>query len=358
MNVLIVDDLGENVSLLVEWCGQLDDVSATGFENPLRALDWCAVHQPDLVIVDYRMPELDGISFIRRLQRMPNRGNVPVLMITADSERTVRHEALSAGASDFLNKPIDRKEFLSRARNMLTLRAGQKALEDRAEWLAREVNKAAATIVERERETIFRLSRAAEYRDPETGAHLMRMANYSKLIAAQLGEPSSLQELILHAAPMHDIGKVGTPDHILLKPGRLTPEELIVMRHHASIGFEILSDSTSPVLQLAATVALTHHEKFDGNGYPSGLTGDAIPLVGRIVAVADVFDALTSERPYKPAWAVDEALDYLQAQSGQHFDPACVQAFMNRLPEVLDIRARYRDSGETARPQLSRAPMA
>lgn len=209
-----------------------------------------------------------------------------------------------------------------------------------------EVAAATRTIAERERETIFCLARAAEYRDPETGGHIMRMAHYSRLIASRLGLPEEEQQLIFEAAPMHDVGKVGTRDEILLKPGRLTTDEFAIMKQHASIGHDILGDSSSPILRTAAIIAGTHHEKYDGSGYPNGLTGEEIPLYGRIVAVADVFDALTSSRPYKKAWDVDRAADYLREKSGSHFDPACVAVFLDAWEKVLDIRARYGDTDD------------
>jgi putative two-component system response regulator len=243
---------------------------------------------------------------------------------------------------------------MARVRNLLALRKSRQQLSNRAAWLAEEVKKATAETVAREKEAILRLSRAAEHRDPETGMHLLRMSNYTRLIAAQLGLPPAEQELLLDAAPMHDIGKVGTPDHILLKPGRLTPEEFDIMKQHATIGYEILRDSVSPLLQCAATLALTHHEKFDGSGYPQGLAGEAIPLYGRIVAVADVFDALTSERPYKKAWPLEEAVDFLKAGAGSHFDPACVDGFLAAYPQVLEIKSRYHEDipeAETATEQ-------
>jgi putative two-component system response regulator len=221
-------------------------------------------------------------------------------------------------------------------------------LANRAEWLAAEVAQATAEIAAREKEAILRLSRAAEYRDPETGSHLLRMSNYTRLIAEQLGLSPDEQELLLEASPMHDIGKVGTPDQILLKPGRLTPEEFEIMKQHATIGYEILRDSVSPLLQCAAKLAMAHHEKFDGSGYPQALAGEAIPLHGRIVAVADVFDALTSERPYKKAWTLEAAVDFLKSNSGSHFDPACVEALLAVWPQVLEIRARYYDEPDNS----------
>jgi CheY-like chemotaxis protein len=215
-------------------------------------------------------------EFIERLRLIPGRADVPVVMVTADTESDVRHRALQLGAQDFLTKPVDKVELTARVRNLLALRKSQQQLADRAAWLAEEVTKATAEIAAREKEAILRLSRAAEYRDPETGSHLLRMSNYTRLIATQLGLPAAEQQLLLEASPMHDIGKVGTPDQILLKPGRLTPEEFEIMKQHATIGYEILRDSVSPLLQCAAKLALAHHEKFDGSGYPLGLAGEAI----------------------------------------------------------------------------------
>ncbi|MCV2361076.1 HD domain-containing protein [Paucibacter sp. TC2R-5] len=226
---------------------------------------------------------------------------------------------------------------------MVALEEARNKLADRAEWLAGEVAKATQDVLARERETVVRLSKAAEYRDPETGAHILRMAHYSELIAQGLGLSDADRQLLLEAAPMHDIGKVGITDSILLKPGRLTPEEFEVMKQHAQIGHEILKDSSSLVLQTGAAIALGHHEKFDGSGYPQGLAGEAIPIFSRIVAVADVFDALTSERPYKKAWSLEQAADHLKAHRGSHFDPVCVDSFFERWEQVLEIRQRFKD---------------
>jgi putative two-component system response regulator len=273
-------------------------------------------------------------------------------MITANDQKQVRYRALDSGANDFLAKPVDKVEFLARAKNMLSLSAARRKLADRAEWLHSEVKKATEVIVQREQETVFRLCKAAEYRDPETGAHILRMAHYSRLIAKHLGLPEADQDLILQAAPMHDIGKVGITDNILLKPGRLTGPEFEIMKQHAEFGYELLHGSTSKVLQAGAEIARGHHEKFDGSGYPQGKKGEEIPLFSRIVAVADVFDALTSERPYKKAWTLEQAVDFLNTGAGTHFDPACVQAFLNGFDEVLEIRDRYQEEEEAAGPQL------
>jgi putative two-component system response regulator len=351
MNTIIaIDDTQTNLVLYRYLLKSLPETAMEGFEDPAAALVWLAapeeMHPADLILLDYMMPGIDGLEFMRRLAEIPHRRDTPVVMVTADNESDVRYRALEAGARDFLTKPIDKAELRARAQNQLALRQAQRQLAARAAWLAEEVKKATSEIRSRERETILRLSRAAEYRDPETGGHLQRMARYSELVARGLGLPQVECELILEAAPMHDIGKVGISDDILLKPGQLTAEEFTLMKRHAEIGHAILADSPSPLMQCAAAIALSHHEKWDGSGYPQGLAGEAIPLHGRIVAVADVFDALSSTRPYKSAWPLEKALDLLRDQAGRHFDPACIASFFDALPQALAIQEQYQDPGQ------------
>jgi response regulator RpfG family c-di-GMP phosphodiesterase len=343
MQVVIVDDNPVNLKLMESLVKRAGDYTPLVFQDSAQGLDWCLNNLPDLLIVDYMMPAPDGLEFIRRFREKPANADIPVLMITADHEKETRYNALESGANDFLTKPIDNAEFRARMRNMLALRRSQRALEDRAAWLAEKVAEATEAILDREREMIVRLSRAAEFRDPETGAHIQRMSNYSRLIAEQLGLSSEEQEVILRAAPMHDVGKIAIPDHILLKPGRLDPDELVIMRTHAEKGYEILRGSKSDLLDIAALIAWTHHEKWDGSGYPRGLKGEEIPLYGRIVAVADVFDALTTERPYKKAWEIERACAFLHENTGSHFDARCIDAFMARLEDALVIRDRFQD---------------
>jgi len=343
MQILVIDDAALNLKLMEHLIRRLPDCTSVLFESSADALAWCADNDPDLVIVDYMMPAPDGMEFASRFRQLPGKAETPVLMVTANAELEVRYRALEAGINDFLTKPIDRTELLSRARNMLRLRAAQKQLAGRAAWLESEVRIATAEIAARELETIVRLARAAEFRDPETGAHIQRMAHCSRLVARQIGLSAGDQEILLRAAPLHDVGKLGTPDHILLKPGRLTPQEWEVMKQHACIGYEILRESASPVIQAGAEIAWTHHEKYDGSGYPRGLCGDAIPLFGRIVAIADVFDALTSARPYKRPWSIEEAVSYMREQAGRHFDPRLLDTFLQALPEVVDVMTRFRD---------------
>lgn len=347
MHVVVIDDTPVNVALLSQLVAKMPDCTAVCFADPQLGLDWCTHNVPDLVIVDYLMPSMDGIAFISAFRAAPGREDIPVLMVTANSEIAIRHKALDVGANDYLTKPVDKTEFMTRARNMLSLRRAQRRLELQAARLQDDIRLATAAVLARERETVLRLSRAADSRDPETGAHISRMAHYSKLIAAGLGLSPEDQDMLLAAAPMHDVGKIGIPDSILLKPGRLDASEFEVMKRHAQMGFEILAGSQSPSLQSAAIIALGHHEKFDGSGYPDGLVGEAIPLFARICAVADVFDALTSERPYKKAWDLGVARDFLQEHSGTHFDPACVQSFVNAWAEVLEIRDAYSDTKDS-----------
>lgn len=343
MKIAIIDDNQVNLVLLKRMVEQHFQFQPHLFSDSWQGLEWCLANDPDLVLVDYMMPGLDGLGFVTSLRAAPSCADTPIVMITANHDNQLRYEALDAGANDFLTKPVDQVEFKARVKNMLALRKSQIALRDRASWLADEVAKATADVKAREREAIFLLSRAAEYRDPETGAHILRMAAYSALIANEIGLPQDRVALILEAAPMHDIGKVGTPDRILLKPGRLDPDEMTIMREHARNGYEILRESSSPLLQLAATIAMTHHEKFDGSGYPNSLAGEAIPIEGRIVALADVFDALTSARPYKPAWEIDRAVEFIQSERGRHFDPVLIDAFMKRFADVLTIRQQHQD---------------
>ncbi|CCG39724.1 HD domain-containing phosphohydrolase [Magnetospirillum molischianum] len=347
MLVHIVDDNDTNLMLFEQIVRRVDsEVSIACYPDPLAALVDCARQMADLVLVDYMMPGIDGHEYVRRMRAIPGARDVPIVMITAAADRFVRQTALELGVTDFLTKPVDPSEMRVRVTNLLALRRSHLRLRDQNRWLAEEVRNATRAMLDREEELIVRLAKAAEFRDPETGSHILRMAHYSRLIACGLGLADDLCELIFKAAPMHDVGKLGTPDHILLKPGRLDDNETEVMRHHPIIGHAILSGSSSHLIQLGAEIAITHHEKFDGTGYPYGIAGETIPISGRIVAVADVFDALTSRRPYKKAWEMERAKAFLIENSGHHFDPHCVEAFLAAWNEVLDIQTRFADPVE------------
>lgn len=349
MQVLIIDDNPTNLVLLKHMVARIEGCQPVVFPAAREALAWVDHNVPDIILTDYIMPDMDGLAFLAEMRRHPLHGDVPVVIVTTSDLKDVRLRALDMGATDFLTKPVDAAELQARIRNLMALRRSQAQLHDRAELLAEQVKEAVADLAEREKELIMRLSKAAEYRDPETGCHIERMANYCRLIAAEMKLPAELQEQIFLAAPMHDIGKVGVPDHILLKPGKLDQDEFAIMKRHAAMGGMILAGSSSKLIRMAAEIAASHHEKYDGSGYPVGLKGDQIPLSGRIVAVADVFDALTSARPYKPAWSMEQAVSFLEEQKGRHFDPACVDAFLSRLDEALKIKSRLGDEQPAAR---------
>ncbi len=337
MSVVVVDDAPGNLILMRALLDGLGVKTIAGFSDPNEAMKALWQSRPNLIIVDYVMPHIDGISFIRSVRSIEHLQHTPIIMVTTADLRDVRMDALEAGATDFITRPIELIEFKVRVRNLLQLGEAQAKLNDTAAWLSREVRSKTATLEERERELILRLSRSVEFRDTETGAHVERMAAYAALVAKGLGLDDDYRRTLYLAAPLHDIGKIGVSDSILLKEGALTGEERRAMEKHVRYGEEILSSSTCELIQLAMEIAMHHHERWDGKGYPAGLEGERIPLSGRITAVADVFDALTSERPYKRAWPAEDARAYLVAERGKHFDPACVDAFLGHWEEVLAI---------------------
>jgi two-component system response regulator RpfG len=347
--VMVVDDQSTGRAILEQVVRSLDErVAVEGFARPIDAVVWATRHVADLVLVDYMMPEMDGIEFVKRLRALPGYEHVPIVMVTVHDDRKVRYAALDAGITDFLTKPVDARECLARCRNLLTLRRQQLALEDRRRLLEHMVEDATREVREREKETLLRLARAGEFRDEGTGYHLIRMSRYSRLIAAALGLAPEEIETIELAAPLHDIGKIGIPDQILLKAAKLDPAEWDVMRRHPVMGHDILKGSGSKYVRMGALIALGHHEKYDGSGYPNGLVGDHIPLCARIVAIADVYDALTSARPYKKAWSSDQAFEYLVSQRGKHFDPRLVDAFLGSRKEVQKVQDEWREPADRA----------
>ena len=337
MNVLIVDDDRTNLALFSHMLRDVPEVETIEFSDPVQALTWCSSHQTDLLLLDYMMPKMNGFAFLEEFRSLTGPDHVPVIMITADAKTTVKHAALELSANDFLTKPVNKAELRARVCNMLSLRSAQLCHRERARDLADEIEIVQAQLKANEQSVATLLTTAASFRDVETGAHLQRMSRYARLLAQNLHLSVQEQNDIYEAAPLHDIGKIGIPDHILLKPGRLTDEEMAIMRTHPVIGAKILGGGNSPLMRNAATVALSHHERFDGTGYPQGLVGKNIPLYARIVTVADVFDALTSGRPYKAAWSIEAASDWLVENAGTHFDPDCVAAFLQDKEKILDI---------------------
>ncbi len=336
--VLIINESREQLTVLRKvLAGLPGSVHIESFTSPHRALNWAHRHSVDLVISNYNTPFMDGIETTHRLRHLPSYSHTPILLLTSLRERFVRYRALEAGVTDFLSRPIDPVACHSRCTNLLHMGRFQQALEAENLRLAMETHSAARRLWEHENEILLRLARAGEYRDEGTGNHVLRMARYSRVLAETLGLSKTDCATIEQAAPMHDIGKVGIPDLILLKSGKLDASERQLMQTHARIGYEILRESPSECLQLGATVALHHHESYNGKGYPEGLGGEEIPLAARIVAVADVYDALISVRPYKAAWSQQSAVDYLLSQRGKQFDPDCVDAFHSHLGELTSL---------------------
>ena len=342
--ILIVDDEPANVRLLQQMLVLDGYRNVIGLTDPRETMARIVEQGTDLLLLDLNMPHLDGFQVMEQIRGL----DLPpaVLVLTAQSALEVKLRALRSGARDFLAKPFDMAELLARVRNLLEVHRFQVHLRHENAILEARVRERTRELHDTRLEIIHRLGRAAEYRDNETGLHIIRMSRYSETLGRLAGMDAAEAELLLHASPMHDIGKIGIPDRILLKPGRLDADEWAIMQTHARIGADLLDGHPAPLLRMARDIALTHHEKWDGSGYPDGRQGEDIPLVGRVVAVADVFDALTSARPYKPAWSVEQAVGYLAEQRGRHFEPRLVDLFLGHLDDFLSIRERYAEPAE------------
>lgn len=347
VKIVIVDDQTSARTMLRHI---LEDISPElevfDFGDSEEALRWSENNRPDLLLLDYRMPAIDGLEFARRFRRSLSNRDVPIVLVTVVGDEPIRQAALDAGVIDFLVKPVRPRELRARCRNLLQLRQQSESIKQRALSLEQRLLSSMHEVEERERETLSRLARAIEYRDIGTSAYLERMAHIAGLIAEGLGMSEEEVRLIELAAPLHDMGKIAIPDDVLLKPGPLDEHQLAIMRRHPKIGHELLSGSQNRFIQAGAIIALRHHERYDGSGYPDGLVGADIPIEARIVAVADVFDALISPRPYKAPWSFDNALDFLIEQSGKLFDPQCVQALVQNRPRLENICERYSTSSQ------------
>ena len=341
--VLIVDDQPDNINLLNEVLK--DEYEIRAAKSGLKAIEIARSMPVDLILMDVMMPEVDGFETCRRLKREPSTSGIPVIFVTARGEVEDESAGFSCGGADYITKPVREQTVRARVKTHLALYDQQRLMEEM-------VAKRTAELTETRLEILNRLGRAAEYRDNETGMHVFRMSRYARLIALEYGLSTDQAELLRNVAPMHDVGKIGIPDRVLLKPGKLDAEEWRIIQTHCDIGRRIIGDHPSRLLQAAASLAYTHHERWDGSGYPEGLKRIEIPLFSRIVALVDVFDALTSERPYKKAWTLEQATDEIRTLSGQHFDPDVVRAFLRRLPEISAIKERFSDgSGSWGGPE-------
>jgi two-component system, response regulator RpfG len=333
--IFIVDDESVSRMLLSKTIDNIaPGITVKSFQSAPAALAAIETSPPDLIITDYKMPIMNGIEFTQRIRRLHNGKDIPIMMITIINDRSVLHNALQNGVTEFLNKPFDKIECEARCKNLLMLGERQTKLKRRSYKLEKKVSDSTEEILIREKETLIRLTKACAYKDCITGEHLLRIGSISKIIALELGFDEESAELLETASPLHDIGKIAITDDILMKKGKLTEQEFDVMKTHTTIGYEILKDSPSPYLQTGALIALNHHEKYDGSGYPNKLSGTNIPIEARIVSVADVFDSLSNHRPYKNAWPIDETLEYIKDQQQKHLDPECVKALISRIDDI------------------------
>ena len=340
--ILIVDDEPANVAVLESMLEQEGYYNVVSTEDPRNVVDLYQSQDFDIILLDIRMPHMSGIDVMRAMAASLREDDwLPVLVLTAQTDDETRMKALEAGARDFLNKPFKRWEVMYRIRNLLETRYFYKRQRLRADELEETVRERTREIRNTQLLVIERLGRAGEYRDEETGMHVIRMSRSSQLLALAAGLDTATAELILYATPMHDVGKIGIPDHVLLKPGRLDPEERKIIEGHAAIGGNIIGEHSSELLTMARNVAQYHHEKWDGSGYPHGLKGEKIPIEARIAAICDVFDALTSARPYKQAWPLEQALSLIKEQAGHHFDPKLVKVFLGIVPDVVALRDKF-----------------
>lgn len=321
--LLLVDDEPVNLRVLKQLLG--NDYQLVFAKNGEEALKLARSRLPNLILLDVMMPGLTGFEVCRQLKQNKQTRAIPIIFVTALNDEHDEAEGFEAGAVDYIIKPISSAIVKARVKTHLSLVQADELLDSRLQ-------------------VVQRLGRAAEYKDNETGMHVMRMSHYAKELALAYGLTEQQSEILLHAAPMHDIGKIGIADSIMLKPGKLTEEEFTTMKQHPEIGAEIIGDcGDSLLLKVAKSVSLTHHEKWDGSGYPNGLAGEDIPIEGRICALADVFDALTSKRPYKEAWNVEDTITFLQSQKGKHFEPKLVDLLIAILPKILEIKMTFKD---------------
>lgn len=364
--ILIVDDEPINVKVCQKYLHELGYKRCVGLTDSTRTIAVILEERPDIVILDVMMPIVSGVDVLKLIRKNDELAHLPVLILTASSDRTTKLTVLNLGATDFLTKPIDPSEMAPRVRNVLAVKRYHDSLRNHAQALEEAVRQRTADLEASRLDVIHCLARAVEYRDDHTGRHVERVGRFAGIIARSLGLDATTVGMIEQAAQLHDVGKIGVPDEILLKPGRLTPEEFERMqkhtlfgrkiveqmsereweklRQHVQIGCRILEAPRSPLLSMAARIALTHHERWDGSGYPLGLAGEDIPLEGRITAVADVFDALSSHRPYKPSYPVDKCFSILRAESGSHFDPAVIEAFFRERDQIVQTQLELADT--------------
>ena len=341
--ILIVDDNPVNVNLLEQI------LTINGYRNfdstcdPTEVLELYKKNSYELILLDLNMPVMDGFDVMQQLKEIIDCEYLPIIVITALNDPETCQKSLAMGARDFITKPFDNIEVKHRIYNMLEVRILYKQHYEQEKILDQKVKTRTQELEDSRIEMIRRLGQASEYRDNETGMHIIRMSMACAKLARALGLGEEFAQNILETSPLHDLGKIGIPDDILLKPGKLDEDEWQIMQSHTTIGYELLKNSDSEIMELAQSIALNHHEKWDGSGYPNGLKGQEIPIEARIASICDVFDALTSDRPYKKAWPLDDVIDYLKSNSGIQFDPEITEVFLQIIPEIVTLRTQYQD---------------
>ncbi len=343
-NIFVIDDEPVNLKLLDKLLSKYGYTNLTLIQDPREVVTLYQQKKPSLILLDINMPHLNGFEVMEALQALNDRLLPPIVILTAQRGKEYLMKALDGGARDYLTKPFDGYELQMRVRNLLDAHQAHRLLHDKKNILEEMVAQRTETLQRTQLQVIQRLGRAAEYKDEDTGNHILRMSHTSMMLAEALGWDEKQCQIMLNASSMHDIGKIGIPDAVLLKPGKLDSDEWELMKTHSVIGAELLKGDDSELMLMAHEIALTHHERWDGSGYPNGLSGTGIPLSGRITALADVFDALTSERPYKKAWSIEEAVKLIKENSGKHFDSELVDIFMQLLPKIIRIRDKFSDS--------------
>ncbi len=342
--ILVVDDQELSVRLISSILKKAAFVNIFSTTDSRQASKLYQEIHPDLVVLDLNMPHLTGFDVMEQLKALEGGSYVPIIVLSNEESQEARFQALQSGAKDFLNKPYDPVEVIIRIRNLIEVRMLQNEIKDQNKQLETKVKVRTRELYDTQLDVIQRLARAVEYRDSETGLHIVRMSYYCATLADKVGFGAGESDIMLTASPLHDVGKIGIPDRILRKAGPLTAEEWLIMKSHTTIGAEMLSGSSSKYLIMAREIALTHHEKWDGSGYPQGLKGENIPISGRICGLCDVYDALMTKRPYKRAWTKEETLAEIKKGKGTHFDPNLVDCFFSVLPEIERIKDDYQDS--------------
>jgi putative two-component system response regulator len=341
--ILIVDDQMTNILLLESILQNAGYTKIHFTQDPTKVVSFVKELNPDLICLDIRMPQLNGFQVMGQLKIIQKNAYLPILVLTSEEDRETRLRALESGAKDFLHKPFDKIEVLIRIRNLLEASLLNRIILLQKETLEETVQVRTQQLKETQLEIVHRLAQAAEHRDNETGSHIVRMSNYALILGRACGMNEEECDILFHATPMHDVGKLGIPDRVLLKPGKLDADEWEIMKQHTVIGAQLLSNSQSPVIQMGEIIALTHHERWDGSGYPNRLSGEDIPLAGRICAIVDVFDALSSKRCYKEPWPLEKVMEELRSLSGIQFDPRLIEMFDELLPVIMDVQRTHAD---------------